>query len=212
MSLTQETQGIKSTFPGSGEALAGPGQLEPGPSGPPDTGRGHCWCLRCWQLHPNLIYECPDTAHSPARGAVGQAAQEDITWLPDFMSFMFMAFFMPLPFSFLFFFFLQQHFLQMQKQQVRMRSPATTAMAMRAQGGTGGKNQAGVSPELPPSQTKPQRLFWSQCSVDGGHQEGGVSPELHPSQTKPPEVVLEPVQCWGVIRTPGKAATHRGSC
>lgn len=57
------------------------------------------------------------------------------TW-PPFMSFMFMAFFMPLPFSFLFFFFLQQHFLQMQKQQVSSRRPATTAMAIRAQGGT----------------------------------------------------------------------------
>lgn len=42
-----------------------------------------------------------------------------------------------LPFlPFLFFFFLQQHFLMMQKQQVRMRRDATTAMAMRAQGGT----------------------------------------------------------------------------
>lgn len=76
----------------------------------------------------------------------GQAVQKDVTWLPDFMSFMFMAFFMPLPFSFLFFFFLQQHFLQMQKQQVRMRSPATTAMAMRAQGGTAGKDQCHHQP------------------------------------------------------------------
>lgn len=42
-----------------------------------------------------------------------------------------------LPFlPFLFFFFLQQHFLMMQKQQVRMRRAATTAMAIRAQGGT----------------------------------------------------------------------------
>lgn len=69
------------------------------------------------------------------------------------MSFMFMAFFMPLPFSFLFFFFLQQHFLQMQKQQVRMRSPATTAMAMRAQGGTVGKSQCRSS--LPAPATPP---------------------------------------------------------
>ena len=39
-------------------------------------------------------------------------------------------------FPFLFFFFLQQHFLIMQKQQVRMSSAATTAMAIRAHGGT----------------------------------------------------------------------------
>lgn len=102
-----------------------------------------------------LVYECPDSDHNSARGAVGQAAQDDITWLPDFMSFMFMAFFMPLPFSFLFFFFLQQHFLQMQKQQVRMRSPATTAMAMRAQGGTVGKSHVLVSPAAPSQHPKP---------------------------------------------------------
>lgn len=59
------------------------------------------------------------------------------TW--PVMSFMFMAFFIPLPFSFLFFFFLQQHFLQMQKQQVRISNPATTAMAIRAHGGTATK-------------------------------------------------------------------------
>lgn len=39
-------------------------------------------------------------------------------------------------FPFLFFFFLQQHFLIMQKQQVRMSNAATTAMAIRAHGGT----------------------------------------------------------------------------
>lgn len=39
-------------------------------------------------------------------------------------------------FPFLFFFFLQQHFLIMQKQQVRMSKAATTAMAIRAHGGT----------------------------------------------------------------------------
>lgn len=102
----------------------------------------------------SLIFECPDAVCNSSREAVGQAAQEDITWLPDFMSFMFMAFFMPLPFSFLFFFFLQQHFLQMQKQQVRMRSPATTAMAMRAQGGTVGKSQGHGQPSssLPATQ------------------------------------------------------------
>ncbi len=37
---------------------------------------------------------------------------------------------------FLFFFFLQQHFLMIQKQQVRTRRAATTAMAMSAHGGT----------------------------------------------------------------------------
>lgn len=153
-------------------AVSGPGSTQgPGSSIP-------IWCL---------IYECPDTVHNSARGAVGQAAQEDITWFPDFMSFMFMAFFMPLPFSFLFFFFLQQHFLQMQKQQVRMRSPATTAMAMRAQGGTEGKSQCGGQPSLPPSQ---------------------------PAKNLVPQAVLEPVRWGGVIRrvTPGKRATHRGSC
>lgn len=39
-------------------------------------------------------------------------------------------------FPFLFFFFLQQHFLIIQKQQVSMSSAATTAMAIRAHGGT----------------------------------------------------------------------------
>lgn len=79
----------------------------------------------------------PQTLGTPNQQTLGSTSK-DVTWLPDFMSFMFMAFFMPLPFSFLFFFFLQQHFLQMQKQQVRRRRPATTAMAMRAQGGTAG--------------------------------------------------------------------------
>lgn len=73
-------------------------------------------------------------AQKPLPGPLPAAPQRP-TW-PPFMSFMFMAFFMPLPFSFLFFFFLQQHFLQMQKQQVSSRRPATTAMAIRAQGGT----------------------------------------------------------------------------
>lgn len=41
-------------------------------------------------------------------------------------------------FPFLFFFFLQQHFLMMQKQHVRTNSAATTAIAMRAHGGTDG--------------------------------------------------------------------------
>lgn len=117
-----------------------------------------------------LVYEYPDSDHNSARGAADQAAQEDITWLPDFMSFMFMAFFMPLPFSFLFFFFLQQHFLQMQKQQVRMRSPATTAMAMRAQGGTVGKSQSWSALQLPPST---QNLLLGPVWW-GGHQEGNT--------------------------------------
>ena len=39
-------------------------------------------------------------------------------------------------FPFLFFFFLQQHFLIIQKQQVRMSKAATTAIAIRAHGGT----------------------------------------------------------------------------
>jgi len=54
---------------------------------------------------------------------------------PPFMFFMPIS---PLPFfPFLFFFFLQQHFLMMQKQQVRTNMAATTAMAMIAQDGTG---------------------------------------------------------------------------
>lgn len=123
-----------------------------------------------------LIYECPDTVHNSARGAVGPAAQENITWLPDFMSFMFMAFFMPLPFSFLFFFFLQQHFLQMQKQQVRMRSPATTAMAMRAQGGTVGKSQCHGQPcsSLPATQKPCSTGCTGTSAARGGHQEGNI--------------------------------------
>lgn len=97
------------------------------------------------------------------------------TWLPDFMSFMFMAFFMPLPFSFLFFFFLQQHFLQMQKQQVRMRSPATTAMAMRAQGGTAGESQSRGqpcsslrAPAVPPPCTGTRAVVGDMGSVSPG--------------------------------------------
>lgn len=88
------------------------------------------------------------------------------------MSFMFMAFFMPLPFSFLFFFFLQQHFLQMQKQQVRMRSPATTAMAMRAQGGTVGKSQCCGQPS---ALSQPPKNFVVLGPVQRvGHQEGNT--------------------------------------
>lgn len=116
----------------------------------------------------------PTQSITQPEGLFGQAAQEDITWLPDFMSFMFMAFFMPLPFSFLFFFFLQQHFLQMQKQQVRMRSPATTAMAMRAQGGTVGKIQCRGQPcsSLPATQ-KPTGCTGTSA-VRGRHQEGNI--------------------------------------
>lgn len=52
-------------------------------------------------------------------------------------SFMFFIPISPFPFlPFLFFFFLQQHFLTMQKQQVRIRVAATTAMAMMAHDGT----------------------------------------------------------------------------
>lgn len=65
------------------------------------------------------------------------------------MSFMFMAFFTPLPFSFLFFFFLQQHFLQMQKQQVSSSRPATTAMAISAQGGTAPRGRPGKAGSAP---------------------------------------------------------------
>lgn len=53
---------------------------------------------------------------------------------PPCMFFMLKPSFPFLPF--LFFFFLQQHFLMIQKQQVRMRRAATTAMAMSAHGGT----------------------------------------------------------------------------
>lgn len=59
------------------------------------------------------------------------------------MSFMLMAFLAPLPFSFLFFFLRQQHFLQMQKQQVSSSRPATTAMAISAQGGTAARESRG---------------------------------------------------------------------
>lgn len=142
-------------------AVSGPGSTVP------SRGPGGSIPICC------LIFECPDTVHNSARGAVGQAAQEDITWLPDFMSFMFMAFFMPLPFSFLFFFFLQQHFLQMQKQQVRMRSPATTAMAIRAQGGTVGKSQGRGQPCSSLSAT--QKPCSTGCTgTSGGHQEGNT--------------------------------------
>lgn len=44
-------------------------------------------------------------------------------------------------FPFLFFFFLQQHFLIMQKQQVRTSNAATTAIAIKAHGGTGSKSK-----------------------------------------------------------------------
>lgn len=85
---------------------------------------------RVWLWKPYLTFQDRESRAGPL-----PAPPQHPTW-PPFMSFMFMAFFMPLPFSFLFFFFLQQHFLQMQKQQVSSRRPATTAMAIRAQGGT----------------------------------------------------------------------------
>lgn len=87
------------------------------------------------------------------RGLRGPAAPPTC---PPCMSFMLMAFLAPLPFSFLFFFFRQQHFLQMQKQQVRSRRPVTTAMAISAQGGTA-HGRPGVSraqPPTPPDRTR----------------------------------------------------------
>lgn len=52
-------------------------------------------------------------------------------------SFMLIAFFPPFSFPFFLFFFLNKHFLQRQKQQVRINRTATMAMAIKAQGGTG---------------------------------------------------------------------------
>lgn len=49
---------------------------------------------------------------------------------------MLIAFFPPFSFPFFLFFFLNKHFLQRQKQQVRIKRTATMAMAIKAQGGT----------------------------------------------------------------------------
>lgn len=152
-------QGIKSTFAGSGEPLAGPGQLEPRAIQVTSHWK-RTVLLPQLQAHVCTVPSQDPGGSTPSVSVLtwlvtelegspyykAQKSRRMFTWLPDFMSFMFMAFFMPLPFSFLFFFFLQQHFLQMQKQQVRMRSPATTAMAMRAQGGTEGKSQSQGQP------------------------------------------------------------------
>lgn len=70
-----------------------------------------------------------------------QEKQRYFTW--SFMvfpksltSFMLIAFFPPFSFPFFLFFFLNKHFLQRQKQQVRINRTATMAMAIKAQGGT----------------------------------------------------------------------------
>lgn len=62
-------------------------------------------------------------------------------------------------FPFLFFFFLQQHFLIIQKQQVRMSSAATTAMAIRAHGGT-------VGPKTTEAQLRLTLVFFTLNKTD----------------------------------------------
>lgn len=74
---------------------------------------------------------------------------------PPCMSFMLKP---SLPFfPFLFFFFLQQHFLMMQKQHVRTSNAATTAIAIKAHGGTVSFSNRNESINM---KNDLKRLFW----------------------------------------------------
>lgn len=89
--------------------------------------------LQCAQCSYNKNNEQLDKRQTVLSVYVTACRNEEYT-SPPCMFFMLKP---SLPFfPFLFFFFLQQHFLIIQKQQVTMSSAATTAIAIRAHGGT----------------------------------------------------------------------------
>ena len=98
--------------------------------------------------------------------ASGTTALIAVTSGPTSPPFMFFMPSSPFPFlPFLFFFFLQQHFLMMQKQQVRISMAATTAMAMMAQDGTGGGQTDGQTDNRKHKQTNKETNKQRRCAL-----------------------------------------------